>query len=120
MYETGEFPLDFQRNVVTPIPKTAGAKKELRRTSCNNPKTHSSKLLTGIIKRKIEQKVYYCLAEDQFRFRKGKGTREAILTLRVILAKRIDRNKKTYIHTRHLWTWRKHLIIWNGTECLKY
>jgi len=64
--------------------------------------THTSKILTRIIKRKIEQKVDYCLAEDQFGFRKSKGTREAILALRVILAKRIDRNKKTYIHKRHL------------------
>jgi hypothetical protein len=37
------------------------------------------------------------LAEDQFGFRRSKGTREAILALRIILKKRIDRNKKTYM-----------------------
>jgi hypothetical protein len=54
--------------------------------------THTSKILIRIINRRIEQKVVYCLAEDQFGFRRSKGTREAIL-----LEKRIDRNKKTYM-----------------------
>jgi hypothetical protein len=36
MYETGECPLDFKRNILIPITKTAGAKK-MRRTSCNKP-----------------------------------------------------------------------------------
>jgi hypothetical protein len=37
------------------------------------------------------------LAEDQFVFRRSKGTREVILALRIILEKRINRNKKTYM-----------------------
>jgi hypothetical protein len=67
MYERGEVPLDFQRNIVTTIPKKTGAEKceEHRAISLT---THSSKLLTGIINRKIEQKFDYCLAEDQFGF----------------------------------------------------
>jgi hypothetical protein len=37
------------------------------------------------------------LAEGQFGFQRSKGTREAILALRLVLEKRIDRNKKTYM-----------------------
>jgi hypothetical protein len=37
------------------------------------------------------------LAEDQFGFQRSKGTREAILALRIILEKIIDRNKKIYM-----------------------
>jgi hypothetical protein len=37
------------------------------------------------------------LAEDQFVLRKRKGSREAILALRVILAKKIDRKKMAFV-----------------------
>jgi len=78
------------------MPKKAGAEKceEHRAISL---RTQSTKLLTGIINRRIEQNVEYCLAEDQFGFRNSKGTREAILALRVILAKRIDRNRMAFV-----------------------
>jgi hypothetical protein len=89
-------PLDFQRNTVIPIPKKAGAKRcEEHRTISLT--THTSKILTRIINTGIEQKVDYCLAEDQFGFRRSKGKREATLALRIILEKRINRNKKTYV-----------------------
>jgi len=37
------------------------------------------------------------LENDQFGFRKGKGTREAIIALRQLLERRIDVNKATFI-----------------------
>ena len=47
--------------------------------------SHASKILTTIILRRIEYKVEALLTEDQFGFRRGRGTREAILALRLIL-----------------------------------
>jgi hypothetical protein len=66
MYETGEVTLDFQRNIVITIPKKAGGKKCEEHHTISLT-THTSKILTRIINR-IEQKVDYCLAEDQFGF----------------------------------------------------
>ena len=43
--------------------------------------SHASKILTKIIHRKIEQSVEENLGEDQFGFRRNRGTREAILSL---------------------------------------
>jgi len=49
--------------------------------------THASKVLTKIIHKRIETKIYDNLEEDQFGFRKNMGTREAILCLRIIMEK---------------------------------
>lgn len=39
---------------------------------------YASKILTGLIKKMIEQKIYENLKCDQFGFRYNRGTREAI------------------------------------------
>ena len=53
--------------------------------------------MTEIIKERIRGPVEETLGDDQYGFRKGKGTREAILTLRMILDKRMAKGKRTYI-----------------------
>lgn len=45
----------------------------------------------------MEQKVEAVLSEDQFGFRKNRGTREAILALKLIIEKRMEMNMKTFI-----------------------
>jgi len=40
--------------------------------------------VTKIFRRKIERKVEDVLGEDQYRFRRGEGTRDAIGMLRII------------------------------------
>lgn len=96
MYDTGIIPKDFEKNIVVPIPKKVGADncKDFR-TLCLT--THSSKILCRIIKNKIEKVAENILGEDQYGFRKDKGTREPILALRMIIAKRLQKNKNTYI-----------------------
>jgi len=44
--------------------------------------------------KRIKQVLEKLLTEDQFGFRRGKGTREAILTLRQIIVKQ-NRKRKT-------------------------
>jgi len=46
---------------------------------------------------KMEYKIKAILSEDQFGFRKNVGIREAILALRIIIDKRIRKDKPTYI-----------------------
>lgn len=69
---------------------------------CENYRTisllsHTSKLMLNIVKNRIKRKIETNLEEDQFGFRAGRGTREAILALRMILERRIEVNRKTYL-----------------------
>jgi len=45
----------------------------------------------------MEQVIERLLSEDQFGFRRGQGTREAILTLRQVIEKQNRKMKTTYI-----------------------
>jgi len=60
--------------------------KKSKSTKCEECRTlsiltHTSKILTKIILGRIEEKIDENLADDQFCFRKNRGTREAILCL---------------------------------------
>uniref|UniRef100_A0A8D8Y198 Craniofacial development protein 2 n=1 Tax=Cacopsylla melanoneura TaxID=428564 RepID=A0A8D8Y198_9HEMI len=94
IYEEGEIPEDFIKSKTITIPKKGNA------TECSNYRTiallsHASKILLNVVKNRMKTKVEERLEEDQFGFRKGKGTREGILALRMILERRLEVNKKT-------------------------
>ena len=59
--------------------------------------SHASKILTKIIYRRIEKQIEVELSDDQFGFRRDIGTREAILTLRLILEDRMKKNRPTVL-----------------------
>uniref|UniRef100_A0A8D8U352 Craniofacial development protein 2 n=1 Tax=Cacopsylla melanoneura TaxID=428564 RepID=A0A8D8U352_9HEMI len=95
-YETGEIPSDFVKSKCITIPKKGNA------NDCSNYRTisllsHTSKILLNIIKNRLKEKVEQHLGDDQFGFRKERGTREAILALRQILERRLDVNLPTYV-----------------------
>lgn len=96
MYETGNLPQDFEKCVMIPLPKKGNATKcgEYRTLSLI---THASKILTRIITRRMEGKIEENLSDDQFGFRKGMGTREAILCVRQITEKMLKIGKPTYM-----------------------
>jgi hypothetical protein len=83
MYVTGEWPRDFIE--VTMI----ALKKKPKATKCSNHRTisiiaHAAKIVARILRRRIERKIEDALAEDQFGFRRGKGSRDAIGMVRII------------------------------------
>ena len=95
IYDTGELPDDFKKCLILPLPKKPSAKR------CEQYRTislvvHASKVLTTILLRRLEMKVEGLLSDDQFGFRKGRGTRDAILALRLVIEKRIKKDKDTY------------------------
>ena len=47
-----------------------------------------------IFRKKIERKIEDVLGEDHFGFRRGKGTRDAIVMLRIISERTLDIDKK--------------------------
>jgi hypothetical protein len=76
IYETGKWPKDFTE--VTMI----ALKKKTQATKCSDhhtvsPIAHAAKIIAKILRISIEGKIEDVLGEDQFRFRRGKGTRNA-------------------------------------------
>jgi len=85
-YEKGLVPKDFEKCLMIPLPKKKKSEKyEDHRTI--SLITHVSKILTKIIHKRIETKISVNLEEDQFGFRRNRGTREAILCLRMTMEK---------------------------------
>ncbi|KAL4131689.1 hypothetical protein QTP88_008968 [Uroleucon formosanum] len=96
IYETGKIPRDFGCSRLVIVPKKP------RANQCENFRTlslisHAAKLLAIIVSKRINKGIEARLANDQYGFRKNKGTREVILGLRVILEKQIERQKITYM-----------------------
>ena len=64
-------------------------KEEATRDKCSDHRTFTliariAKIVAKILKRRIERKIENVLGEDQFGFRRGNGTRDAIWMLRII------------------------------------
>jgi hypothetical protein len=79
IYETGEWPKDFTEATMITLKKKPQAAK------CSDHCTISLIAHTAkILRRRIEKKIEDVLGEDQFGFRRGKGTRDAIGMLRII------------------------------------
>ena len=83
IYNNGEWPQDFTE--VTMI----ALKKKTEATKFSDYRTisliaHTAKIIAKILRRRIEKKIEDVLGEDQFGFRRGKGTRDAIGMMRII------------------------------------
>jgi hypothetical protein len=89
IYETGEWPKDFTK--VTMI----ALKKKRQATKCSDHHAisliaHTAKIVAKILRRRIEKKIKDVLGEDQFGFRKIKGTRDAIAMRRIISERTLE------------------------------
>ena len=70
-------------------------KKKPQATKCSDHQTisliaHTAKIVAKILRRRIEKKIEDVLEEDQFEFRRGKGTRAAIGMLRIISERTLE------------------------------
>jgi hypothetical protein len=80
LYEIGEWPMDISE---------VALKKKTQATKCSDHRTislisHTAKIIAKILRRRIERINEGVLEEDQFGFRRGKGTRNAIKMMRII------------------------------------
>ncbi|VVC32955.1 Reverse transcriptase domain [Cinara cedri] len=82
MYKTGQIP---------------NLEKAFNNVNCDIMFDTASKVLTRIITRRIENKIEGSLTDNQFGFRRGMGTLEAILSLRQIIDKMNRKGKTTFI-----------------------
>ena len=89
IYETGEWTKEFTE--VTMI----ALKKKTQATKCSDHRTinliaYTARIITKILRRKIERKIEDVLGEDQFGLRRGKGTRDAIGMMRIIAEQTLE------------------------------
>jgi hypothetical protein len=87
--ESGEWPKDFTEVTMVALNKKPKARKctDHRAISLT---AHVVKVVASVIRRRSEKKIEDVLGEDQFGFRKGNGTRDAIGMLRIISERTLD------------------------------
>ena len=95
MYKYGEWPEDFCESIILPIKKKPGA------LECKDYRTlslicQSSKIMLRFLAQRLERLAEGYISSSQFRFRKERGTREAIGILRTICERSIEFGNKVY------------------------
>jgi len=70
-------------------------KKKPQATKCSDHRTisliaHTAKIVAKILRRRIEKKIENVIGKDQFGFRRGKGTRDAIGMFRIISERTLE------------------------------
>ena len=113
IWRTQQWPQDWKRSVVIPIPKKGSAKE------CSSYHTvalisHASKVTLKILQARLQQYVNNELQDVQAGFRKGRGTRDQIANICWIIEKTRDLQKKTSISA--LLTMSKPLTVWITTN----
>src|SRR6476469_6288363 len=96
MYVKGMWSSDFTRVAMIPLQKNMNA------VECNDHRTislisHASKILLTILTNRIEAKARDFKGRNQFGFRKGCGTRDAIGVMRMICERSLEFGNKVYI-----------------------
>ena len=86
MWKTQQWPQDWKRSVLIPIPKKGSAKESsnyhtIALISC------TSKVMLKILQAMLQQYVNHELSDVQAGFRKGRGTRDQISNIRWIIEK---------------------------------
>jgi len=88
IYETGEWSKDFTEVTIIAL------KKKTQTIKCSDHRkisliSHTAKIITKVLRRRIERKIEDVLG-DQFGFRRGKGTRDAIAMMRIIAERTLE------------------------------
>ncbi|KAI5715694.1 hypothetical protein M8J77_020891 [Diaphorina citri] len=96
IYDTGIWPDELTKTILLPLPKKPNANQ------CKDYRTisficHITKAITRILIKRIEGKIEEHLGDDQFGFRKGRGTKDAMGCLRLLGEKMMEMKKKLYI-----------------------
>jgi hypothetical protein len=96
MYEEGKWPDDFTRTVMIPLPKKNNA------VNCSDYRTislicHASKIMLKVLTKRIEAKAKHLLGRNQFGFRKGCGTRDAVGVMRTLFERSLEYGNEVYV-----------------------
>ena len=96
IWKTGTWPQDWCSAMYLPIPKKGDLKM------CENYRTlalivHASKILLAVIRERLKKNSNNEISQEQAGFQKGRGTRDQIVNLRVLLEKFRDHNMPIYL-----------------------
>ena len=113
IWKPQQWPQGWKRSVFIPIPKKGNAKE------CSNYHTvalisHASKAMLKIFQARLQQYVNHELPDVQPGFRKGRGTRDQIASIRWITEKARHSRKTS---TSALLTMPKPFTVWITTNC---
>ena len=86
IWQTGQWPTGWKRAVFIALPKKGGLQQYSNYRTMSLI-SHASKILLKVIMKRIERKIEGEVGNTQAGFRKNRGTRDQILTLRMIIQK---------------------------------
>ena len=86
IWKTQQWPQDWKRSIFIPIPKKGNA-KEYSNFSAIALISHANKVMLKILQARLQQHVNHELPDVQACFRKGRGTRDQIASIRWIMEK---------------------------------
>ena len=84
IWKTQQWPQDWKRSVFVPIPKKGNAKESTNYCTIALI-SHASKVMLKILQARLQQYVNRELPDVQADFRKGRGTRDQIAKIRLII-----------------------------------
>ena len=95
IWKSQQWPWDWKRSVFIPVPKKDNAKE------CSNSRTialisHTSKVMLKILQARLQQPLTCEVPDVQLGFRKGRGTRDQIANIRLIIEKARQFHKNIY------------------------
>ena len=95
MWKTQQWPQDWKRTVFIPIPKKGNA-KEFSNYHTIALISHASKVMLKILQARLQQYVNHELPDVQTGFRKGRGIRDQISNILLIIEKVEEFQKNIY------------------------
>ena len=116
IWKTQQWPQDWERSVLIPIPKKVNA-KEYSNYCTIALISHASKVMLKILQARLQQYVNRELPDVQGGFRKGRGTRDQIANICWIIEKGREFQKTS---TSALLTMPKPLTVWITINCGKF
>ena len=95
IWKTQQWPQDWKRSVFIPIPKKGNAKE------CSNYHTialisHASKVMLKIPQARFQQYMKYEIPDVQAGFRKGRGTKDQVANICLMIKKAREFQKNIY------------------------
>ena len=95
IWKTQQWPQHWKMSVFIPIPKKGNAKE------CSNYSTvalisHATKVMLKLLQASLQQYMNHELPDDQVGFRKGRGTRDQIANICLIIKKAREFQKNIY------------------------
>ena len=119
IWKTQQWPQDWKSSVFFPIPKKGNA-KEYSNYCTISLISHASKVMLKILQAMLQRYVNHELPDVQTGFRKGRGTRDQIASIKLNAGslKKQESSRKTSISA--FLTMPKPLTVWITITCRKF